>query len=124
MNAQTMAKTAYTATAKTVKSPRAVEYEVIARITHELKATAEKKTKNFAAFAEAVHRNNQLWTTLAANVADENNELPTEVRAQLFYLSEFSRRHAAQALAGRASVAPLLEINTAVLKGLRQGKGM
>ena len=124
MNAQTMAKKAYSSTAETVRSPRAVEYEVIARVTHELKAAAADKKSNYARFASALHKNNQLWSTIAASVADSENELPANVRAQLFYLSEFSRRHAAQALAGASSVVPLLEINTAILKGLRQGKGM
>ena len=124
MNAQTMAKRAYANTSTTIRSPRAIEYEAIARITHDLKTAAEAKSENFGAFADAVHRNNQLWTMLAANVVDADNELPAQLRAQLFYLAEFSRRHAAQALAGSSSVAPLLEINTAVLKGLREGKGM
>ena len=124
MNAQSMAQKAYSASNQTVRSPRAVEYEVIARITHDLKSAAAGKSKNYPQFAEAVHRNNQLWTTLASNVAAADNELPADVRAQIFYLGEFSQRHAAQVLAGKSDVGPLLEINTAVLRGLRQGKGM
>lgn len=124
MNAQTLAKTAYASATGTVRSSRAVEYEVIARTTHELKQAAETKKTDFSRFAEALHKNNRLWSTLAANVADSQNALPPDLRAQIFYLAEFTQRHAAQTLAGQGSVAPLLEINTAILRGLRQGRGM
>ena len=76
MNALNLAKKAYSATSQTVRSPREIEYEVIARVTHALKASAEKKSTNYTRFAEAVHKNNQLWTTLATNVAGSDNELP------------------------------------------------
>ena len=120
MNAHALAQKAYAATNSSIKTPRAIEYEAIARVTHDLKKSAAHKKKNFPKFAEAVYRNNQLWTTLAANVVDDANELPPQIRAQIFYLSEFTKRHAAQVLAGTASVGPLLEINAAILRGLRQ----
>lgn len=119
MNAQALARNAYAATTKTIKTPRAMEYEVIAKITHELKNAAVDQKANFPKLSEALHRNNQLWTTLAANVADKDNELPSQLRAQIFYLAEFSKRHSAQVFAGAAGVGPLLEINTAILRGLR-----
>jgi len=124
MNAQSMATKAYGDSIQTVRSPRGVEYDAIARITHDLKVASETMDANFASFVEALHRNNQLWSVLATSVAAPDNQLPAQVRAQIFYLAEFTQRHAAQALAGRANVDPLLEINTAVLRGLRQGRGM
>lgn len=124
MNVHALAQQAYTATNKPLKTPRAVEYEVIAKITHELKSTAKSKKRRFPEFVEALHRNNKLWSMLAAQVADDSNELPPQLRAQIFYLAEFSKRHTAQVLAGSASVTPLLEVNTAILRGLRnEGSG-
>ena len=41
------------------------------------------------------------------------------LRAQLISLAEFVRRHSLAVLGGRASVAPLIDINTAIMKGLR-----
>ncbi|WP_425040038.1 flagellar biosynthesis regulator FlaF [Primorskyibacter sp. S187A] len=119
MNAHALAQRAYASPTTATKTPRAVEYDVVARVTHELRSAEISKKENFARLAEAIHRNNRLWTTLAANVADESNELPNQVRAQIFYLAEFSKRHAAQVLAGVADIRPLLEINTAILRGLR-----
>lgn len=123
MNAHALAQRAYASPNTTTKTPRAIEYEIVARITHDLKSAAAQKEQNFAKLAEALHRNNKLWTTLAANVADDSNALPAQVRAQIFYLAEFSKRHAAQVLADVADVRPLLDINMAILKGLRQEGG-
>ena len=41
------------------------------------------------------------------------------LRAQLVSLAEFVRRHSLAVLGGRASIAPLIDINTAIMKGLR-----
>ena len=41
------------------------------------------------------------------------------LRAQLISLAEFVRKHSLAVLGGRASVAPLIDINTAIMKGLR-----
>lgn len=121
MNAQSMAQRAYTQSAAPTKSDRRTEYEAIARTTHELKSAAEKAKSDFPKFASALHRNNRLWTMLAADVANHDNGLPKDLRARIFFLSEFTKRHSAQVLAGKASVVPLLDINTAVLRGLRLG---
>lgn len=120
MNALSKAEHGYGEVTRPVKPPRAIEYEVIAKVTHELKTAATRKKSDYPSFVNALHRNTKLWTTLAALVADEANALPAQLRAQIFYLAEFSSRQTAQVLAGGASIGPLLEINTAVLRGLRQ----
>ena len=74
------------------------------------------------ALARAIHDNRSLWTALAADVAIETNPLPRPLRAQIFYLSEFTAQHSRKVLAGDASVDVLIDINTAVMRGLR-GEG-
>ena len=59
---------------------------------------------------------------MATQVADAKNALPQGLRAQIFYLAEFTLQHSRKALSGGASVRPLIEINTAVMRGLR-GEG-
>ena len=68
-------------------------------------------------------RTARLWSTLALDVADPDNALPAALRAQLFYLFEFTEVHSRRLL-GRDGASPdiLVEINTAVLRGLR-GEG-
>lgn len=123
MNAQIMAQRAYAADRAPTRSAKSMEYEVIARVTHRMKDAAKKGRRGFPELARALHDNRELWALLAADVSDADNGLPADLRARIFYLGEFTRHHSSQVLAGKAGVAPLLEINTAVLKGLRaEGK--
>ncbi|TNF20204.1 MAG: flagellar biosynthesis regulatory protein FlaF [Rhodobacteraceae bacterium] len=121
MHVQSMAQRAYAQSAAPTKTDRRSEYETIARATHELKAAAEKAKADFPVLAGALHRNNRLWTMLAVDVADRDNGLPADLKARIFFLAEFTKRHTAQVLAGKATVVPLLDINTAILRGLRHG---
>ena len=49
--------------------------------------------------------------------------LPPALRAQLFYLYEFTDQHSRKVLAGNASIEVLVDINTAVMRGLRGETG-
>lgn len=121
MNAISMAQRAYAPNSASIRTLRGTEYEVVARITHRLKAAAENLPADFPSLAMALHENRSLWTVLAVDVADPNNELPQDLRARIFYLAEFTNQHTSKILANEATVAPLLEINTAILRGLKQG---
>jgi flagellar protein FlaF len=67
----------------------------------------------------ALHDNRRLWTAFAADLATQGNGFPPELRARLFYLAEFTCRHTDQVLSGAATADVLVEINTAVMRGLR-----
>ncbi|MDQ7070632.1 MAG: flagellar biosynthesis regulator FlaF [Rhodobacterales bacterium] len=123
MNAQNLARRAYTNKSAPIRTPRGTEYEVFANITHRLKAAALKGKTGFPALAMAIHDNRKLWTLLAVDVADKDNGLPKDLRARIFYLAEFTQKHSREVLRNSASVAPLLEVNAAVMRGLRQGAG-
>ncbi len=120
MNAMNMAKTAYATSQTTIRTPRGIEYEAFARITHRLKSAAEKGAAGFGQLAQAVHENRQLWALLAADVAERENGLPPELRARIFYLAEFTNHHSRKVLKDGSEAAVLLEINTAIMRGLRQ----
>nr|WP_174822242.1 flagellar biosynthesis regulator FlaF [Ruegeria arenilitoris] len=117
---QTLAQRAYAQSAAPTRTPRDTEYEAISKITHRLKAAAARKASDFAGFVQALHENRRLWSVLANSVVDSDNALPNELRARIFYLAEFTEQHTGQVLASKAAVEPLLEINLAVLRGLRQ----
>jgi flagellar protein FlaF len=102
-----------------VRTERGTEYAIFARITHRLKTIDEADRSTFPALAHAVTDNQRLWSTLAEDLMSDRNLLPGALRAQLISLSEFVRRHSLSVLGGRASVAPLIDINTAIMKGLR-----
>lgn len=120
MTAMNMTKTAYAATQNTVRTQRGIEYEAFARITHRLKSSAEKSRGEFGQLAQAIHENRQLWTLLAADVAADDNGLPADLRARIFYLYEFTNQHSRKVLKNPDEVSALVEINTAIMRGLRQ----
>ncbi len=122
-----MAQRAYGSAARPLRTARGTEYEIFAEVTAALARAGrqpdedggfEAKSRRFAALVDAVHRNRRLWTTLAADVASPGNALPAELRARLFYLAEFAEAHGRAVLRG-ADPAPLVDINRAIMAGLR-----
>jgi flagellar protein FlaF len=114
-----LAKTAYANPEQPVRTARGTEFEVFARITRRLKQASGAGKAQFPALATAVYDNRKLWTVLASDVADPENELPSELRARLFYLNKFTQTHSRKVLAGEGSVDILVEINTSIMRGLR-----
>ncbi|MDD8022005.1 MAG: flagellar biosynthesis regulator FlaF [Paracoccaceae bacterium] len=123
MNATTMAKTAYANPSQPIRTLRGTEYELFARITHRLKQASAGGKGDFTTLARALYENRRLWTTLAADVASSDNGLPAQLRARLFYLNEFTQMHSRKVLSGEASAAILVDINTSIMRGLRQEGG-
>lgn len=112
-----MAQRAYAPTAAPTRSERSIEYDVIARITYRLKSAIEKN--EFRTLLEALHENRKLWRTLGTNVVDPGNLLPEELRARILYLAEFTDQHTSKVIRKEETAVPLLEINTAILRGLK-----
>ncbi len=123
MNALNMAKTAYTNTASPTRTPRGIEYDAFARITHRMKASASDASK-FSVLAAALYENKKLWSILVADISDQANTLPKELRGRIFYLYEFTSQHTSKVLRKEASVDVLVDINTAVMRGLRSEVGV
>lgn len=101
------------------RQPRDLEYDLLARAAQRLQATQRDRARNPAAFIAAVDENERLWVALASDVAIPDNGLPAELRARLFYLYEFVNHHSNGLRAGKGSVEVLVDINTAVMRGLR-----
>lgn len=121
MNALAKAQSAYRSTVQPTRTNRGIEYDVFARLTHRLKdAAAGGSAKDLIS---AVHDNRRLWTLLAADIAGEGNALPQELRARILYLSEFTRTYSSRVLNG-ASVDPLIDVNTAVMRGLEERRSV
>ncbi len=118
MNAIEQARHAYAPTQIAVRTARAIESQLMSQITTRLRLAAESSIANFPELASAVHDNRRIWTTLAASVADRDNQLPHDLRARLFFLAQFIERHSASVLRGEAEVDALIDINIAVMRGL------
>lgn len=122
MTAQDRARTAYSTPGTPARTPRGIEYDLFARVTQRLKLAEARGRSDLPGLATALHDNRRLWTTLATDVAEPGNALPQSLRAQLFYLYEFTEQHSLKVLDGQAAAGVLIEINTAVMRGLR-GEG-
>lgn len=119
MNVVERAKEGYRSNSAPIKSHRAAEYEAIARISHKLRYAGMNRDANYPEFVEALSENSRLWTTLAVDVAQAENGLPQDLRSRLFWLSEFTSHETARILRGEGDLSILIEINAAVLHGLR-----
>lgn len=115
------ARTGYDSAAPTQGTPRRTEYRAFAQATHRLSRASQADPLDFPRLAEAVSENQRLWTLLAADVADQANGLPAQLRAQIFYLAEFTRLHSRKVLDRAATAEVLIDINTAIMRGLRGG---
>ena len=115
MNTSLLAQNAYAPHSTSIRTHQSIEYDAFAKVT-----SALKKAEASADRAQALHQNRSLWTILASDVADPDNELPASLRAQIFYLAEFTSQHTRKVLKNEADAAVLIDINMAVMGGLRQ----
>ncbi len=123
MTALQSARSAYARPEAPARTSRSVEYDLLARTTQRMSHSWGLRKDDFPAFVEALADNLRLWSTLAVDVAQPENGLPSALRAQLFYLYQFTTEHSRAVLKGAASVEVLVDINTAVMRGLRGDKG-
>lgn len=118
MNALNLAQTAYSSLNAPVRTERGTEYDAFVRVTVQLKKADPKH--DYPEFVRALHENRTLWTALAIDVADGENKLPQQLRAQIFYLAEFTNEHTSRVIAEKAGVDALVDVNTAIMRGLVQ----
>jgi len=124
MSATANAQSAYGSQARTIKTPRDIEYDLMAAITGRMQAArGDDGPGAFPALAAAMHENRRLWSAFALDLADDGNQFPRELRARLFYLAEFISHHTDKALSGTAPSEVLVDINLAVMRGLRPSRG-
>lgn len=118
MNSAALAQTAYGNASALIPLGSDTEYRAFAKVTRQL-AGSSAGNADFPTTVASLHENLQLWTVLAEDVASSGNQLPKQLRAQLFYLFEFTKLQTKKILAGDATVDVLVEVNTAIMRGLR-----
>ncbi|WP_418904512.1 flagellar biosynthesis regulator FlaF [Cereibacter sphaeroides] len=124
VNASTMARNAYGAGQGSARTPRSTEYALLAQVTTRLKEADKRDPLAFPALAQAIEQNRKLWLQFAMDVAHPDNGLPRDLRARIFYLYEIVQQHSSKVLSRKADTDLLIDINTAVMRGLAgQGGG-
>ena len=109
---------AYRSAMRITSSPRDVEYRVFADVTAELRRAARDDAPKPEVIG-ALHRNIELWNVLCTDVVSSDNKLPDALKAQLLSLAAFVNRHSRQVRRGEASMDPLIDVNAAVMRGLK-----
>jgi len=122
VNAIDRARSAYDPTQNVIRTKSSIELEAFARVTRKLRDT-QKEESRFVDLIKALHENRMLWTVIAADVAEPTNDLPKDLRARLFYLAEFTIAHSRKVADRIATVDALIDLNTAIMKGLRMQSG-
>ena len=119
MNTAALAQSAYARTTRLAPSARDTEYRAFARVTTQLSEYTASAEDSFPALADAAHQNLRLWTRLATDVAGDGNGLPQKMRVQILSLAEFTRAQTVRILKKEAGPEILVEINTAIMRGLK-----
>lgn len=109
----------YSSHSEKIRSTNDLEYDVIMKVTRDLKRFQSVDGLQFPNLVRALHRNEKLWTEIGVQVADQANQLPKELRAKLFFIAEFVAMQTSRILKKQADVSSLIDINVAVLRGLK-----
>lgn len=124
MNAHAQALAAYGTPNSSHKPPRSIEYDVFAQITARLRTAIGGGATSFPALAEALTANRRLWTELALDLASDENRLPENLRGQLLGLAQFTLTHTEAVLRGDEGAEVLIDLNIAVMRGLKDQGGV
>jgi len=117
VTATLLAQSAYTSSTAPIRTDRGAEYGAFETVTTRL-TRAQRPGAQMPEIAAALHDNRRLWTVLAVDLAVPDNGLPADLRAQLFYLAEFSLHQSRKALRDPTCIGALIEVNRAVMRGL------
>jgi flagellar protein FlaF len=115
---QALAFKAYGEIAQRTAGDKEVEYALFLQITEALDSVKDPQTRSISDWADAISRNQQLWTIIATDLLHPGNELPDDLKRSLLFLSEFVRRSSLNILAGEESIPDLIEVNKTVMAGL------
>jgi flagellar protein FlaF len=115
---QSLAFKAYGEVTQRTAGEKDIELALFQQITNELRNVSDVNTVQPTDWAEAIHRNQQLWTTIAIDLLNPGNALPEEMKRSLLYLAEFVRQNSLKILSGDGDIADLIEINQSIMMGL------
>ncbi|WOR14489.1 flagellar biosynthesis regulator FlaF [Hyphomonas sp. FCG-A18] len=114
-----LARQAYGQVQHRTAGPKEIEHAVFEQITEALQDVAKTEAPVPNVYADAVSRNMELWTILAADLMSDANALPLETKQGLLGLSEFVRRTSMTLLTEGGDVTDLIDVNIAIMRGLR-----
>jgi len=112
-----MSLKAYQQTQKKFANPRDTEYRLFAQITSALIGSKDLPRTD-QRLISAVTRNRELWSTLSIDCADDCNQLPASLRAQIISIGLWVSRYTSTVMRENATLVPLIDINRTIMEGL------
>ncbi len=100
-----------------VADPHQADLQRLSYVTAGLSA-ALAAPDDFPRLAQALSDNRNLWVRLVIGVADETSGVPPSLRDQILSLFKFTWEHTSLVLRDKATAEVLVDINTALLRGL------
>jgi flagellar protein FlaF len=72
---------------------------------------------------DALDWNRRMWSVLAADCASPNNQLPTQLRANIISLSLWVNRHTSAIMRNEGEFSALIDVNKLMMQGLEPRNG-
>ena len=113
-----MSLQAYQRAAEQAEGPKQTEFRLFGVVTRALMDAAQKDATDVGGRMRALHWNRRLWTALAADCANPQNQLPVELRANIISLSIWVDKHTSDVMQKQAAIQPLIDINRIIMQGL------
>ncbi len=105
-----------TATAATATESRALEREILTRVTNAMEAAA--RSHNQDALVKAASDNQLLWSVFVRDLQGDQNHLPPALRKQLTEIGNTVIRETSENIGKALDVDFLVSINRAIIEGL------
>lgn len=118
---QTLSNQAYQSSQKLGAGARQTEARALLESARRLSAVKDG-TDDASEYHAALRLNWRLWTIIQADIASEENALPSEIKANVMSLSIFIDKHTVGALAepDNSKLDVLIEINRNIASGLME----
>ena len=116
-----MVPNAYKEVQRQTVSGRALEREVLERVTSRMKAAETNTSKGLAKLHEALRLNRNIWMTFAVDLAAPQNPYPDELKASLISLAGFVEKSTPSAASNPELLSTLISINQSIIEGLSGG---
>jgi len=98
------------------ETPRQVECHAMAMVTGRMHAAHE--SEDMQGLISACFDNQKLWNIFIVDLANPQNALPDDLKANLISLGLWVRKHTSQVMQGKASPESLIQVNRNIMDGL------
>ena len=128
-----MSIAAYKRTIAETEAPRQIERRILARVTGQLEQHQQRfdATNNLSErlallagdLRACLWDNEQVWLMLKCDLAEPENALPPALRAGLLSIALWIERQTTLVMRGTGNLAPLIEVNRHIIRGLAGDAG-